>query len=346
MAWLHDTINTPAFVRIFIDNIVRLHEVPQEVVSDHYVRSTADYWREVGSIQQMKMFMSTQLHPERGDFCENSNKTVVYYLCRFPTHGQANWDDYLPFAQYAYNSSVLSSTTQTPFEFDFRYELPLPLDCIEDLQRPQANASANTFQGSEFVEQLQHIMGGTMNELRDAQDEQMPEANTSQSPIDPAINCGAKVFLDTQDLPITNANVNPIRCKLVNHDIGPYKILRICRNAVKLDLPNDMTIYDTVNVSRLKVDCTDDSRVIGWPLPPPVRTRCMGTSYVVQSITNHHLSSEGTGWKYTVNWEGWDENDNTWKPDEHMAKAKEMVKQYWKEIGRRTKTKRRMRRKE
>jgi hypothetical protein len=40
----------------------------------------------------------------------------------------------------------------TPFELDLGYEPPLPLDLIADLQRPQANESAKTLQGREFVE--------------------------------------------------------------------------------------------------------------------------------------------------------------------------------------------------
>jgi hypothetical protein len=94
-----------------------------------------------------------------------------------------------------------------------------------------------------------------------------------------------------------------------------------------------MMIYDTVIVIRLNVDRTDDSR-IDWRWPPlPVWTSRAGTSYVVQSIANHRPSSEGNGWEYEVQWEGWDEKDNTLEPEDNIAKAKEIVKQYWKEIG-------------
>jgi len=155
----------------------------------------------------------------------------------------------------------------------------------------------------------------------------------SQHPIGSAITAGANVFLDTKDLPITYTNVNPTRCKLVHGYVSPYEILQIGRAAVKLDLPNDMWIHATVTISRLKVDRMDNSTVTWQPPPPPVRISHADTSYIVQSIANYCPSSKGTGWEYEVKWEGWDEKDNTLEPEENMTKPKEIVEQYWKEIG-------------
>jgi hypothetical protein len=95
----------------------------------------------------MKLLMSTAFHPETHGLSEGSNKTVVCYLRGFATHNEANWDDSLPPAECAYNSSVHHSTKLTPFELDLGYELPLPLDLIADLQRLQGNESAKTLQG-------------------------------------------------------------------------------------------------------------------------------------------------------------------------------------------------------
>jgi len=91
--------------------------------------------------------MSMAFHSETDGLSENSNKTVVHYLRGFATYDQANWDNYLPLAEYANNSSVHRSTKLTPFELDPGYEPPFPLDLIADLQRPQANESAKPLPG-------------------------------------------------------------------------------------------------------------------------------------------------------------------------------------------------------
>jgi hypothetical protein len=123
-----ETINAPAFVCIFIHDIVRLHGVAREVVSDCDVRFTVDYCQAVARILQTKLLLSMAFYPEPDPLSENSNKTVVLYLRGFATHDQANWDDSLPLAEYAQNSSVHGSTNQTPFKLVLGYEPSLPLD--------------------------------------------------------------------------------------------------------------------------------------------------------------------------------------------------------------------------
>jgi len=118
-----------------------------------------------------------------------------------------------------------------------------------------------TLQGRQFVERLQPNSGAACDELRDTQDKQTAEANKSQRPIDPTITAGGNVFSDTKNLPITYTKVNPARRKLVHHYIGPPEILRIRGNTIELDLPYDITIYNTVMVSTLKVAHTDDCRI-------------------------------------------------------------------------------------
>ena len=166
--------------------------MPQEVVSDHDVHFIADYWREVVRLLHTKMLMSTVCHPDTDGLSANSNGMVIRCLRGLASHDQANSDDYLPLVEYADNSSLHCSTKQMRVELALDYDL----DLIAELQRPQANESAKTLQGCEFVEQLQCILEVARDVLHNAQDKQMAESNKSQRAIDPVITAGAKVFLD------------------------------------------------------------------------------------------------------------------------------------------------------
>lgn len=69
---------------------------------------------------------------------------------------------------------------------------------------------------------MQCILGVTRGELRNTQHKRIAEPNKSQLPMDSAFTAGAQELLDTNDVPIAYANINPTRCKLVHPDICPF----------------------------------------------------------------------------------------------------------------------------
>jgi hypothetical protein len=93
-------------------------------------------------------------------------------------------------------------------------------------------------------------------------------------------------------------------------------------------LPADMTIHNTVNISRLKKYTTDPA----WERPPPpVQTvrdkdgmsRC---SYIVKAIISHKkaLWVKG-GYKYHIKWKDYNDNETTLEPATNLSKAKQML---------------------
>lgn len=87
------------------------------------------------------------------------------------------------------------------------------------------------------------------------------------------------------------SNVNPTVPQVVHGYIGPFEMLRISWNAVQLDLPDEMVIYEKVNFSILTVDHTDDCSIVWQSLPHLLPASGMAPSHDVQSIRNHRTSS-------------------------------------------------------
>jgi len=65
----------------------------------------------------------------------------------------------------------------------------------------------------------------------------------------PEYKVGNKVWLSTKNL-----NIDQPLCKLTEHQLGPYEIIKIISsNAVKLKLPASFKIHNIINVSRIRL---------------------------------------------------------------------------------------------
>ena len=50
-------------VRVFFDEVVRLHGLPASIVSDHDTVFTSSFWRELFRLSGVKLQYSTAFHP-------------------------------------------------------------------------------------------------------------------------------------------------------------------------------------------------------------------------------------------------------------------------------------------
>jgi hypothetical protein len=65
-------------------------------------------------------------HPESQGSIERSHRVLAEYLRHYVKEDQTNWDEWVPFAAYAYNTSEHSATGYTPFELVFGHPSSLP----------------------------------------------------------------------------------------------------------------------------------------------------------------------------------------------------------------------------
>src|SRR4051812_44267808 len=67
----------------------------------------------------MKLVMSTAFHPQTDGQTERVNQVLEQVLWNYTTYEQDNWDELLPFMEFAYNNSVNTSIGFSPFKILF-----------------------------------------------------------------------------------------------------------------------------------------------------------------------------------------------------------------------------------
>ena len=74
--------------------------------------------------------MSSAYHPQSNGQTEVVNKSLEHYLRAFAVDRHHSWVDWLPLAEFWFNTNFHTSTKLTPFEALFGYPSPRLLDYI------------------------------------------------------------------------------------------------------------------------------------------------------------------------------------------------------------------------
>jgi transposase InsO family protein len=89
----------------FFAEIVRLHGIPVSIVSDRDPVFTSEFWRELLRLAGVKLQMSSAFHPQSDGQSEATNKIITMYLRCLTGDWPRQWLEWLPWAEFCYNSS-------------------------------------------------------------------------------------------------------------------------------------------------------------------------------------------------------------------------------------------------
>ena len=147
------------------------------------------------------------------------NRDLQQYLCLFTVEKQHKWVDWLPIAQFSYNTKKQASTQKSPFEVTQSYSPRMGFE-----QRITKAPAAD-----KFTTIIQNTLAQTKANLEKAQEWMKAQADKHKS-IAPKYRIGNKVWLSTGNLKVTHASK-----KLMERWLGPYNITKLVGdNAVRL----------------------------------------------------------------------------------------------------------------
>lgn len=301
---------------IYIKEVVRLHGLPESIVSDRDPKFTSKWWKELHRILGAKLLMSTAFHPQTDGATERMNRSVGQIFRSAISADQTDWVDQAPLVEFAINSSINETTGFAPFELNYT-RLPRIL--------PKIQFSGAVHKGiREFIE-------SAMQNLNDAYDAiiarrvfQKVQADKHRS-AEPDIKVGSKVFLATKDLALPKGRAG----KFLPKFIGPYLVLDADPkvSTYRLDLPNELktrNIHPVFHVSRLRpYQPNDDTRFPGRETVTPYDYGEPDEETGVESIDGHQW--KGKQLKFHVKWVDGTDSWESWSNVEECVALDEYL---------------------
>lgn len=312
------TVDAPALAKIFFREVVRLHGVPDIIISDRDPRFTSHFWAALWKELGTKLKMSTAYHPQTDGQTENANRTLENTLRSYVSYHQDDWDERLTAAEIAVNNSNHSSTGFTPYYLNSGQHPRLPLTDIGDTDNVPAVQSLLRGLRDDFVRAEQRLLA--------AQRTQAQHANTKRRHLQ--FSVGDQVWLSTAHL-----NVGDRARKLTPKYTGPFVIEEVKSPVTyKLKLPPSLSrIHNVFHSSQLKPYYVDDGQYLGRPRisRPPPEIIDGEEEWGVERILDHRTRRVGRGTvvEYLVKWLGYPDSDNSWVPSGDVH-ASALVEEY------------------
>ena len=107
--------------QLYLHNVWKIHGLPSSIVSDRGPQFASQVMRDLCKWLGIQSKLSTAFHPQIDGHTERMNRDLQQYLCLFTVEKQHEWVDWLPIAQFSYNTKKQASTQKSPFEVTQSY---------------------------------------------------------------------------------------------------------------------------------------------------------------------------------------------------------------------------------
>jgi transposase InsO family protein len=115
-------ITAPTVAHAFIRDIVRLHGVPLNLVSDRGTQFTSLFWTELCRTLGISLAIASTGHAQTDGQTERTNQTLEEYLRHYCNYLQDDWCRHLAIAEFAFNSAPSASSHRSPFMANYGHE--------------------------------------------------------------------------------------------------------------------------------------------------------------------------------------------------------------------------------
>lgn len=115
----------------FVTRIICRFGIPEVLLTDQGTNFLSEIFKNVCKLLKIKKLQCTAYHPQSNGQVERGNRTIAEFLRHYIKKDQTDWDVYLPYGMFNYNTSPHTSTNYSPAEllYGMKPILPSTITC-------------------------------------------------------------------------------------------------------------------------------------------------------------------------------------------------------------------------
>ncbi len=236
--------DTKSLARGLVERVMCRHGCPRVLLSDRGLPFLSELAHEVYRLLRVSKLDTAGYRPQTNGLVERFNQTFATMLSMYVNSRHNDWDVYLPYLTFAYNTGVHPATKETPFYLVHGREPRMPLD-VQLLPRDEHCQRDVEEYRAELVEGLQVAREyGRESLMRDQQRRSRPPAPTRTPPT---YQPGDQVLVRLEP---TGRGMSK---KLQLRWVGPFRVVRSIGNGGRTyGVKDNRGVERPVNVLRMK----------------------------------------------------------------------------------------------
>lgn len=199
--------------RVLVEKLFLPYHFPKFLVSDCGREFENEVQKSVCNLLKIKHVTSAPYHHQSMGAIENSHKALNNYIRTFAEEDKYNWDLWLPYFSFAYNSTVHLATGYAPFELMFGKNNLLPDGTLQKLSEP-------CYDYDEYLSELKFRLRLA---LQDAKSLQISNKKKRKLCYDRKYETKTKEYVTGDFILLKNEAGN----KLENVYRGPYEVTKV-----------------------------------------------------------------------------------------------------------------------
>ena len=306
-----DTLGT---AELYAKHVFPHYGLPWHIISDHNVRFTSVFTKELCEILQIKQNLSSAYHPQTDGLAEWTNQWVEQYLRIFGNALQNDWVDHLLMAQFVHNTWPHEVTKWSPFKLlignNPRTVIPAPSQKVPALEDRRELLTKTRWLAQKAMIRAQNLLQQTKG----------------KHPFVPYQE-GQKVWLEATNLKTTHPTA-----KLAPRWYGPFPITWVISSVVyQLEIPQHWCIHNIFHTSLLSPYIETQTHRPNFEEPPPDLIKEQ-PEWEVQEILDSQRFGHKKLLQYQVRWKGYSQVHDSWEPANNIF-VPDLVKNYYKSKG-------------